>query len=199
MLVQIVTVARVPMAAAAAILLTISAAASPAAWAVVVLLLLCEVTDMADGLLARRLNMASRFGALFDPYCDSVSRLVIFFGLASSGLVPLWLFLLMALRDISVAYIRIMFILSGRKASARISGKAKAWAQGLGAILLAVLWATAALGADPAAFDLGAHWAPTTITLLIAAVTLWSLLDYFGATQRKPGAAEADTPPPPAA
>lgn len=180
MLVQYVTVARVPLAALAAVLLTQAEPASALATVVVGLLVVCELTDVMDGLLARRLGQSSRFGALFDPYCDSISRLIIFFGLASRGLCPMWLFLIMALRDVSVAYIRIMYILSGKRASARASGKAKAWVQGLGALALAALFAHGRL--DIATdFGFWQHALPTTIVLAVAAVTVWSLLDYFGA------------------
>ena len=192
-LVQYVTFVRIPLAATAGVLLHRAAPRDATALAVVALLGVCELTDIFDGLLARRLGAESRFGSLFDPYCDSMSRLIIFFGLASKGLCPWWLFLLMALRDVSVAYIRITYILSGKRASARLSGKAKAWAQGLGAILLAALWAFGAIRLED--FQLGGHWAPTTIAALIAAITLWSLLDYFGAAQ-VPSAPQKDSPDP---
>lgn len=185
MLVQYVTMARVPLAAVAAVLLTLAEPASALATVVVGLLGVCELTDIMDGLLARRLGQSSRFGALFDPYCDSISRLIIFFGLASKGLCPMWLFLILALRDVSVAYIRIMYILSGKRASARASGKAKAWVQGLGALALAALFAQGRLDVS-ADYAFGQHWLPTTIVLAVAAVTLWSLLDYFGAAAGSP-------------
>ena len=193
MLVQYVTVARIPIAGAAAVLLYISDAQTALAWVVVGLLVLSELTDMFDGMLARKLGMSSRFGALFDPYCDSVSRLIIFFGLAGKGLCPHWLFLLMALRDVSVAYIRIMNVLNGRKVGARSSGKAKAWVQGLGAILLGVMFA----GWDVTGFGSGwlsDDWAPMGVVALVALVTLWSLLDYFDAARSRKNA-EGDTAP----
>ena len=191
MLVQYVTFVRIPLAATAGVLLHRAAPGDLLALVVVALLGVCELTDIFDGLLARRLGAESRFGALFDPYCDSMSRLIIFFGLASRGLCPWWLFLLMSLRDVSVAYIRIMYILSGKRPGARLSGKAKAWAQGLGAIALAALWAFGAMPLND--FRLGRHWLPTTIVALIAAITLWSLLDYFGAAQVPP-APQKDSP-----
>jgi len=178
LLVQYVTVARVPLAMVAAVVLYVARPLEWPSYVVVALLAVCELTDIFDGLLARRLGSSSRFGALFDPYCDSMSRLIIFFGLAARGLCPHWLFLVMALRDVSVAYIRIMYILSGKQPGARLSGKAKAWAQGLGALVLAGLWAFA----ETRGF--GSHWAPTTVVILIALVTLWSLLDYFDAARQ---------------
>ncbi len=197
--VQYVTVVRVPLAAVAAVLLHVAHPGSAAATAVVGLLILSELTDILDGLLARRLNVSSRFGSLFDPYCDSTSRLIIFFGLASAEICPLWLLLLLALRDISVAYIRIMCILSGKPVAARLSGKTKAWVQGLGAILLAAIFAWADL--EPGMmrltnFDVPAvGWALKAIILMIAGVTLWSLLDYFAAARSSPSPTGGATPP----
>jgi CDP-diacylglycerol--glycerol-3-phosphate 3-phosphatidyltransferase len=189
MLVQYVTVARVPLAIAASALLWFACPGDALAAAVVGLLVVCELTDIFDGFLARSLGAESRFGALFDPYCDSMSRLIIFYGLSVKGVCPPWLFLVMALRDTSVAYIRIMYILNGRRASARLSGKAKAWVQGLGAILLASLFAWTDV---PHPFQFGANWVTTAIVLAIAGVTAWSLLDYFGASQQK---GNEDPPP----
>jgi len=190
MLVQYVTVARVPLAALAAVLLTLADPASTLATVVVGLLIVCELTDVMDGLLARRLGQSSRFGARFDPYCDSISRLIIFFGLASRGLCPMWLFLVMALRDVSVAYIRIMYILSGKRASARASGKAKAWVQGLGALTLAALFAHGRPD-FPTDYGFWQHWLPTTFVLAGAVVTVWSPLDHFGAAAWSPDEPES--------
>ncbi|MBN2584823.1 MAG: CDP-alcohol phosphatidyltransferase family protein [Planctomycetes bacterium] len=194
LLVQYVTVARVPLAAAAAVLLQpgIASPRSATATVVVALLVISELTDIFDGLLARRLNVSSRFGSLFDPYCDSASRLIIFFGLASAAICPLWLLLLLALRDVSVAYIRIMCVLGNKPVAARLSGKTKAWVQGLGAILLAAIFAWAE--PEPGMmrllnFDVPPiGWALKAIILMIAGVTLWSLLDYFAAARAAPGA-----------
>ncbi len=201
LLVQYVTVARIPIAAAAAWLLQPAGPGTALVWVVVGLLVLSELTDMFDGMLARKLGMSSRFGALFDPYCDSVSRMIIFFGLAMKGLCPYWLFLLMALRDVSVAYIRIMNVLNGRKVGARHSGKAKAWAQGLGAIILGTLFAAWDMAPYGTRFLEGQHidlrhWAPTVVVALVALVTLWSLLDYFDAARRRePEAKNLDKTP----
>ena len=189
LLVQYVTVARVPLAIVTAVLLQYAQALRPLGYLVVAILLVQELTDIVDGLLARRLGMSSRFGALFDPYCDSMARLITFFGLASAGLCGYWLFMLMALRDISVSYIRIMCILSGKQIAARFSGKTKAWVQGLGAIVLAALYVFAAPAGTPLIQVTRDQitvpaWTPQAITIVIAAITLWSLLDYFKAARQ---------------
>lgn len=56
-----------------------------------VLLGLISVTDLLDGMLARRLGQVSEIGKMLDPVAD---RLVVFAGVVGgmvAGLVPLWL------------------------------------------------------------------------------------------------------------
>jgi len=177
-LVIFVTASRVPLAAAAAAIVAFASARSPGAWAALALLLAVEATDALDGVLARHFGVAGRFGELFDPYCDSVARLVTYFGLASAGLCPWWLVLVMALRDVSVAYIRIMCAVAGRAAAARLSGKLKAIVQGAGAIALA-----ASLAIAPAA-ETPLPVLRSAVAWAVAAVTVWSLADYFAAAVR---------------
>ncbi len=180
MLVSLVTAARVPLAAGAAVLLAASQPGGAAAWAAVALLLAAEATDMTDGILARRLGVAGPFGELFDPYCDSVSRLVAYFGLAAAGLSPWWLLLVLALRDVSVSYVRILCIRTGRKVAARLSGKLKAIVQGTGAVALAATQAV-----RPVAEAEGVGHVRLGVALLVGTVTAWSCVDYFVAGVRR--------------
>jgi CDP-diacylglycerol--glycerol-3-phosphate 3-phosphatidyltransferase len=173
LLVQFCTGSRVLLAGGVvAVLATVSAGAA-GAWAAVGLLAIIELTDFLDGTLARRLGATSRFGELFDPYCDSVARLIVFFALASADLVPLWLPAVMAIRDVSVAYVRILCMHTGRKVAARFSGKLKAVVQGAGAIALVM---TAAI---PALADVGGGFIRHVAVGAIAAITAWSAVDYL--------------------
>jgi cardiolipin synthase len=63
---------------------------------------LAGVTDFIDGQLARRLNQKSLFGAWLDPAADKALIVIIFTLLAALKVVPLWLLLLVALRDILI-------------------------------------------------------------------------------------------------
>jgi len=187
MFVQYVTVARIPLAISVAVLLRFAESRHPLAYVVIGLLVVQELTDMFDGWLARRLGQSSLFGSLFDPYCDSIARLITFFGLAAAGMCDNWLFLLLAVRDVSVAYIRIMCILKGLQVGARVSGKLKALAQGLGAIILVILFSFGGpVGVKMPWIAEGVEHAPLVIEILIALVTFWSLLDYFKAARQKP-------------
>ncbi len=57
------------------------------------------LTDILDGFIARRFNMMTEFGKLFDPFVDKVFQVVTVIMLFSIGLVPLWVPLFYVLRE----------------------------------------------------------------------------------------------------
>jgi CDP-diacylglycerol--glycerol-3-phosphate 3-phosphatidyltransferase len=171
------TLSRLGMAAGFAACLAKATAAGPptGVWAVLLIAIaLCsEATDVFDGMLARRTGTANRIGGILDPLCDSLSRLAMYFALALCGLVTIAVPLVMAGRDIVVAYVRIFSALTGGRTSARVSGKVKAIVQGTGAPLLVLIaWAGPTLSTEAHAGWL--LW----IAAAVIAVTLWSLADY---------------------
>jgi cardiolipin synthase len=52
--------------------------------------LVAELSDVADGWLARRLKQVTRLGTVLDPLVDIVFNVVVFCGLFACGLVPAW-------------------------------------------------------------------------------------------------------------
>ncbi len=165
-LVQTLTAARVPLAIAFAIALPYSTAHPARTLGCLALLLAQELSDLLDGALARRLGVVSRWGQMFDPFADSVSRLIVYWALARAGLTLAVLPLVMALRDVTVAYSRLAAADHGGSVSARLSGKIKAVVQGLGAMFLvsAPLWA----GGVPA----------TAVSWVVLLVTAGSAVEY---------------------
>jgi len=101
-----------------------------------VLLALVEITDMLDGGVARRFGGTSELGAAMDPWSDSISRLTVYSALACVGLTSFALPIVMAMRDITVSYTRIITVSHGGSAGAYLGGKVKAWVQGVGAFAL---------------------------------------------------------------
>jgi cardiolipin synthase len=59
-------------------------------------------TDWADGVLARKLNQMSRFGALLDPLADRLYILATLVGLVLRHIIPLWLAIVIVGRDVVV-------------------------------------------------------------------------------------------------
>ncbi len=71
-------------------------------WAVVVLAV-GGATDWLDGKLARSWHQRSRLGQVLDPMADRAYILATLIGLAIRGIVPWWLVVLLAARDIMMA------------------------------------------------------------------------------------------------
>jgi CDP-diacylglycerol--glycerol-3-phosphate 3-phosphatidyltransferase len=170
LLVQAVTLSRIPLAIAfAAVLAAYRPLGLGAILACSAILAISEVTDILDGLLARRLGVVSETGAMLDPYSDSVSRLIVYWSLAWAGLALAFLPLVMAVRDVTVAYCRITWVRQGKSVSARWSGKVKAVVQGTAAF--ALLW-------SPLYVATIGDWASTAASWLVIAVTIYSAIDY---------------------
>ena len=151
------------------------AGALPPGWTAGLLVVACaaELTDLLDGIVARRGGTAGRLGGLLDPLCDSLSRLTMYFAAALAGWVTLAVPLVIVGRDLVVAYVRTVRALAGGQTSARSSGKIKAIVQGVGLIAIVCL-----------AADRTAEWAAagrTAVAACVIAVTLWSLIDYLRA------------------
>lgn len=60
------------------------------------------LSDVADGMIARRWNARTRFGAIADPLADKLTMLAVALSLAVQGLVPLWLAAAIVVRDLVI-------------------------------------------------------------------------------------------------
>ena len=65
-----------------------------------VVLMVSGITDYLDGYLARTLNQSSKLGQILDPVADRLYILSVVFGLAARDIIPLWLAILLPLRDV---------------------------------------------------------------------------------------------------
>lgn len=96
------------------------------------LLLTAGLTDLLDGIAARRLGQTSRLGRILDPLADKI-----FIGSLCAGLVlwrafPLWLLALQAVRDLAIIAGG-AFLLRSRRVlvSPSPTGKGATWAMAL--------------------------------------------------------------------
>ena len=140
------------------------------------LLALAETSDLLDGFLARRLKAVSQTGQLIDPWADSISRLTIYWTLAITGLILPAVPLVMAIRDVTVSYCRILIAQKGLSTGALSSGKIKAIIQGGGALVIV---------ASPLYLDLTGHWPLQAISWTVMTVTALSAIEYLLAALRK--------------
>ncbi len=177
-IVQSLTLARLPMAAAFVSLLllfdrSLAVPQSPALLiGCAILLAFLELTDLFDGIVARRTGAVTEWGAMLDPYADSISRITVYWALAYRGLAMAFVPLVMACRDVTVAYCRIVLMRSNQSVSARWSGKIKAQFQSVGSILLLL---------GPLYWDTIGRWTLYAISGVVAGVTAASVFEYAAA------------------
>ncbi|MCL2067364.1 MAG: CDP-diacylglycerol--glycerol-3-phosphate 3-phosphatidyltransferase [Treponema sp.] len=94
----------------------------PVFWLIAIV---AELTDMFDGMAARKLNEVSDFGKFFDPFADTLFQITCFLCLVITGIFPVILFLVVIYREFSILLIRNLMLKMGVTMGARISGKVK--------------------------------------------------------------------------
>lgn len=68
--------------------------------AALVIFLLAGLTDFLDGFIARRYSLITDFGKLMDPLADKLMQLTALICLCVSGLVPLWVIITVAAKEL---------------------------------------------------------------------------------------------------
>ena len=66
------------------------------------LFLAAAISDAVDGFLAKRFGMKTELGAYLDPLADKVLIVSIYVTLGITGVIPLWLVILVVSRDIMI-------------------------------------------------------------------------------------------------
>ncbi|VHO03774.1 CDP-alcohol phosphatidyltransferase family protein [Candidatus Rhabdochlamydia sp. T3358] len=111
------------------------------------LTVLSEVSDVFDGLLARRYNKVTDLGKLLDPMADSIFRLSVFLAFTQGVIqLPLLLVCIFFYRDIVISTLRALCGLRGFALAARLSGKIKAVVQAIIIFFILVMLIPYSLG-----------------------------------------------------
>lgn len=173
-LVQLITLSRIPMAMIFGLTLNYCDWSYGMLLFWLALLGLIEISDLLDGFSARRFNLVSEHGAMLDPYADSVSRLIVFWSMASAQYhsthyIIFFVPLVMALRDVTVAYSRIILTKHNRSVAAKRSGKIKAVVQGVGAFIILL---------GPVYWSFTGEWTRYVLSWVIIIATAASVVEY---------------------
>lgn len=135
-----------------------------------VLLAVFGSTDWLDGYLARRLDQTSRLGILLDPISDRALFAVVGVGFVVAGLLPLWIVVVILVRDVAVLAVGALLLTrGGRPPPVTRLGKSSTF--GL-IVALAALLVASVLGdgpRDPQPVLHAAAWA----VLLVSTVLHW--------------------------
>ena len=89
------------------------------------LLLAAWITDVFDGIIAKKFNQKSKVGAFMDPTVDKFLVLTIFVVLVDLNVIPFWIAILIIGRDFLVQAIRNLAKSKGKILKSEWSGKLK--------------------------------------------------------------------------
>ncbi len=71
-----------------------------------VIYIIAALTDWYDGWLARKFNYITNWGKFWDPLADKILTSTAFIGFVVLGLIPLWMVIIILLRDFLVTGLR---------------------------------------------------------------------------------------------
>jgi CDP-diacylglycerol--glycerol-3-phosphate 3-phosphatidyltransferase len=138
-----------------------------ASWVAFVAFGVAALTDGLDGLAARKMQLVSKAGQLWDPIADKILVLVSMLALVRVGRFPGWAAAIIIVRELLVTALRVAADRRGHGFAASWTGKFKTGAQ-----LLAVLFYILPPGTLPAWMLHSALWAAVSLSVV-------SGLQYF--------------------
>jgi CDP-diacylglycerol--glycerol-3-phosphate 3-phosphatidyltransferase len=189
---NIITAMRLPLAP-----LTVVFMVQGETWALVVaalLAILLELTDFADGYVARQYGAVTNFGKLFDPFSDAFCRFTLFLGMYAIGVADLWMVMIIFYRDASISFIRSVAAIRSVVVAARPSGKFKAIVQGTGTQVIFIALVLAAVFPESTWLIEVPWWTMLVVTMVTAASFVDYLagnLELLSAAWSEPGARES--------
>src|SRR3989339_1344437 len=103
-------------------------------WTVIaasILRTVASISDYVDGVIARRTNTTTHFGAIVDPLADKILILSTFLAFASIRelKIPLWAIFIILLREFTISTLRVLAALNGQVMKAESAGKLKTTVQ----------------------------------------------------------------------
>jgi CDP-diacylglycerol--glycerol-3-phosphate 3-phosphatidyltransferase len=98
--------------------------------------LLAALTDLMDGIIARRTNRTTATGALLDPIADKLLMSAAFISLVELGLAPAWMVTCIVGREFAVTGLRLVALQNEITIAANVWGKAKTASQVVAVALL---------------------------------------------------------------
>jgi len=146
------------------------------------LFLVAGISDGVDGFLAKRFGMKTELGAYLDPLADKVLIVSIYVSLGITGVIPLWIVILVVSRDFMIVGAIILSWVIDRPVQIKplVVSKANTAAQ--------IVFACLVLGSH----GLGVDIEPvlTVVMVLVAVLTLVSVAFYLAEWVRHMNSAE---------
>ena len=142
-----------------------------------------SITDFLDGYISRKKNLVTKFGKIMDPLADKMLVASGFILLATAGVIPTWMAVIIVLRDFFVTGLRNFGADNNKDLAASLTGKVKTVFQLL-AIILALVgtynfgdFVTQSLVMTPIELLINIGMSVSVAAAVLA--TVWSLIDYI--------------------
>jgi CDP-diacylglycerol---glycerol-3-phosphate 3-phosphatidyltransferase len=137
---------------------------------------LSELSDLFDGMLARKHNKVTELGKLLDPMADSIFRLSVLLAFTQGVIqLPVFLVCVFFYRDTIISTLRTVCALRGFALAARLSGKIKAVIQAAITFFILIMMIPYSMGC----LDIEVLRAVSFYGVLIGAIyTLFSGTEY---------------------
>lgn len=142
-----------------------------------------SITDFLDGYISRKKNLVTKFGKIMDPLADKMLVASGFILLATAGVIPAWMAVIIVLRDFFVTGLRNFGADNNKDLAASLTGKVKTVFQLL-AIILALVgtynfgdFVTQSLVMTPIELLINIGMSVSVAAAVLA--TVWSLIYYI--------------------
>lgn len=146
------------------------------------LLSICQISDVLDGLFARRRNEVTDLGKILDPMADSMLSLTVLFSFTIAPIsLPIFLVFVFLYREFAISALRILCALKGHALAARASGKIKTVLQSFVFFLIVLLMILQTFNIISVKT---LHWASIYSVGVAAIYTVISACEYFVANRK---------------
>jgi cardiolipin synthase len=134
-----------------------------------ILYVVLGVTDVADGVIARRRGETSAFGMFLDPVADILSTTAIFTVFVCDGLIPRWLYAALLLRYVPLGIFAVVYTRTAGPVdfTSTVPGKVVGLVQA-GAALWIMLWAARGVHPAPGSGPLFAFLAIGFVSIVVS-------------------------------
>ncbi|MGC9364129.1 MAG: CDP-diacylglycerol--glycerol-3-phosphate 3-phosphatidyltransferase [Fidelibacterota bacterium] len=148
-----------------------------------IIFIIASVTDAYDGYVARKYREETPLGKFLDPLADKVLMSAAFISFVIMDLIPLWMVILVILRDFMVTGIRIMMSTRDKIMVTRKSAKAKTGAQ-IGAVCFILVYIITQrwkifFGISDYVKILEDYHVIYILMLLVTIFTVWTGIEYI--------------------
>ena len=148
-----------------------------------IIFIIASVTDAYDGYVARKYREESPLGKFLDPLADKILMSAAFISFVVMGLIPLWMVILVILRDFMVTGIRILMSAKDKTMVTRKSAKVKTGAQ-IGVVCFILVYIITQrwkifLGISDYVKFLEKYPVIYLLMLLVTLFTVWTGIEYI--------------------